>query len=121
VARADIAITTVPLGAYPTLPVVADSLDVALQAAVPANDEQFVITGHEILIAFNTSTDTAYTVTITSVPVRGRSGDVTAYSLGFGEMMAISPAKSGFVQSNGKCYVEASDASIKFGVIKVAA
>ena len=104
---------------YPTLQPPANSLDVAFLAADTVNDEQVVHTGKEMILAQNTDAG-AQTVTITSVAINGRTGDVTAYSIGAGEFAYFGPYPTkGFRQTNGFLYFEASSALVKFLVFKL--
>lgn len=107
------------LGSYPVLPLTANSADLPMTAADATNKEQFVATGKDLIIVHNTGAS-AYTVTVTSVlDVRNnRTGDIATYSLGAGEYAAIGPLeKMGWMQSDGKIYIEASNAAVKFGVV----
>ncbi len=101
--------------------IAANAADIALTAADATNKQQVKITGREMLLAYNSSPDTAYTVTINSVADDlGRVGDITAYSIGFGEFALFGPVPiKGFAQPNGKLNFEASNAAIKFVVIRV--
>ena len=111
---------SVTLGAYPTLPVVADSLDLVWVVATPASDEQFTITGKEIILAWNTGA-TPHTITVTSVAIHGRTGDITAYSIGADDIAILPLPVSGFKQvADGKCYFEADNAEVKFAILKIA-
>lgn len=102
--------------------IAANGADVVLTAADATNKQQVTLTGNEMILAYNSSADTAYTITINSVADSdlGRTGDITAYSLGFGEfaLFGLVPIK-GWAQTNGKLYFEASNAAIKFVVIRV--
>lgn len=98
---------------------VANSADLTMAAADASNKNQFVATGNDLVVAHNTG-GSAYTVTVTSVedPVTGRTGDVSAYSVGAGEYAVFGPfSMYGWVQSDGFIYLEASNASVKFGVV----
>lgn len=107
------------LGSYPVLPLTANSVDLPMTAAIVADKEQFVSTGKDLIVAHNTGAG-AHTITITSVADghTKRTGDVTAYSIGAGEYAVFGPfEKAGWMQSNGKIYLEANDAEVKFGVV----
>lgn len=98
----------------------ADALDLTFTAADATNKEEVVLTGNEILIAWNSGVS-ARTITITTVadPALGRTGDISAYSLGAGEHAMIGPFPvAGFAQTNGKLYFEAAHADVKWAVIK---
>jgi hypothetical protein len=98
----------------------ANAADLAMTAADAANYEEVAFTGREIVIAHNTG-GSAYTVTISSVADdQGRTGDINAYSLGAGEYAAFGPFDlEGWLQSGKKLYFQASNAAVKFGVIKI--
>jgi hypothetical protein len=108
---------TTPLGGEPTRPLTADSADMVMTAADVANLNQFVAAGKDVVVAFN-SGGSAYTVTITSAPLNGRTGDITTYSIGAGEFAVFGPfATLGWKQTDGYVYLQASNAAVKFGVL----
>lgn len=83
-----------PVGPYPTLPVAPTSLDIAFTAVDAVNGNffsanQISVTlpastaGGDILLV-NNPTGGALTITFTSQPLNGRSGDITTYSVGAG-------------------------------------
>lgn len=110
----------VPYGPYPTLPVAANALDIAMTAADTVNKEQFAPSGDDLIIAQNTGAS-AYTITFTSAADEfKRMGDVSAYSLGAGEIAAFRFKKPGWVQSDGFIYIEANNAAVKWAVIQLA-
>ena len=109
----------VPLGPYPTLPVAANALDLVETAADATNKEQFAPSGNDLVIIHNTGAS-AYTVTFTSAAdEQKRTGDVTTYSLGAGEIMAFRFKTPGWKQSDGYIYMEASNAAVKYAVIQL--
>lgn len=106
-------------GPYVALPVVADSLDVALLAADVANKNQFAPTGDDILIVQNSGAS-PYTFTISSVAdALKRTGDVGPYTIAAGEIAAYRIKIDGWKQSDGNVYIEASNAAVKFAVISL--
>lgn len=98
----------------------ANAADLTMTAAIPADYEQVVAGGKDLVIAHNTGAS-AYTVTIESVvDARGRTGDIAAYSLGAGEYAVFGPFDpEGWKQTDGYLYFRASNASVKFGVVRV--
>lgn len=112
---------SVPLGPYPTLPVSANALDLPQLAADTVNKEQFVPSGDDLLIAHNTGAS-PYTITFTSAadPDLKRTGDVSAYSLGAGELAIFRFKQKGWVQSDGRIYIEASNTAVKWSVVQLA-
>jgi hypothetical protein len=101
--------------------IAANGADISLTAADVSNKNSCTLTGREMLFAFNSDDDTAYTVTVSSVADQlGRTGDVESYSIGFGEYALIGPFPlEGWKQSTGKLHFEANNAAIKFAVIRV--
>ena len=108
-----------PKGPYPGV-VNAGDLAAAFTAADVANGNSFPSTGREIIIAQNTDGAAAHTVTITSIAdERGRTGDITTYSIpanGFAAFAVTSTA--GWKQSDGNIYLAASDAQVKFLILR---
>ncbi len=96
----------------------ANSADLTMAAADVANKNQFAASGKDLVIAHNTGAS-PYTITVTSVADGlGRTGDIASFSLGAGEYAAFGPFyPDGWVQTDGKVYLEASNASVKFGVV----
>lgn len=108
------------VGPYPTLQPTANSLDLTFTAADVANKNQFAGSGEDLLLAWNTDGANPYTVTFTSVADdKKRTGDITTYSIGAGEIAAFKFKDAGWKQSDGKIYVEASNAAIEFAVMSV--
>jgi hypothetical protein len=99
----------------------ADLADLPMTAADVANKNQFVFRPGDIVIAHNTGAS-PYTVTITSIAStrNNRSGDIGPYTMQAGEYAVIGPFsdQDGFLQSDGYIYLEASNASVKFGVVQ---
>jgi len=93
-------------------------VDVTLTTADTSNDDQFLASGSDLVIAVNTGASPA-TVTINSVADEyGRTGDVSAYSVGAGETAVFGPFPThGWAQSDGYVYLEASSTDIDFGVV----
>ncbi len=111
---------TVALGSFPALQPAVDSLDAVFTAADVANKNQFKPTGKELIIAWNSGAS-PYTVTVTSAPdEKGRSGDITAYSLAAADIAVIGPLEiKGWRQTDGYVYWEASNVAVKFAVISL--
>lgn len=110
-----------PKGPYPTYPVAADSLDVTMTPADVANMEQFVPSGDDLILAHNSGAS-PNTITITSAadPRNGRTGDITTYSLGAGEIAAFRVKKRGWTQTDGRVYINASNTAVRWAVIQLA-
>ncbi len=105
-------------GAYPVLPLAADSADLAFVAADTVNfNETPLVESKTVLVARNVGASSR-TVTITSVADNNnRTGDITAYSLGAGEVARFGPFKSVGWASAGKLRFEANNAEVEFAVI----
>ena len=117
--RTDITVQT-PKGPYPALPVAANALDITETVADVGNLNQFTFTGKELIIVRNVNAG-AQTVTLTSAADdKGRTGDITAFSLGAGEMAAfLATQLTGWAQSDGKFYLAGSHADIKFAILRL--
>lgn len=117
-ARATLTKTT-PLGSKSSL-YTANAADITFAAANVSDKNQFVASGKDLVLAWNSNPTNPYTVTITSVadPTYGRTGDITTYSLAAGEIACFGPlVLEGWSQTDGKIYLEASNAAIKFAVL----
>lgn len=99
----------------------ADGVALTFVAADATNKEQVSLTGREVIVAWNSSADTARTVTITSVADEmGRTGDIATDSLAFGTFHVYGPfSLEGWEQTDGNLYFEASHADVKFAVIRL--
>ncbi len=99
----------------------AAAADLAELAADVANKNQFVFQPRDLLIVHNTDA-APQTFTVTSVADRktGRTKDITTYSLAAGKIAVVGPFldQDGWMQTDGYVYVEASAATVKFGVIQ---
>ena len=117
-ARTAISATTL-LGAYGDYSV-ANAADITFTAADTVNQNEIVLRQGDILLAWNQGAS-PYTVTVTSVELYGRTGDVSAYSIGAGEIMAFGPVQpAGWKQSAGELYFEANNASVYFAILRAA-
>ena len=120
--RQTIAAST-PAGPYPaTLPLTANSADVTMTAADVANKSQAAYgTASALLVLVqNTHASAAGDVTIESSPDGlNREGDINDYVLQAGDIAAFYLPRNGWRQSDGNLYFDGSDATIKFGIIKL--
>ena len=119
-ARTSLTVTT-SLGSYGDYSV-ANAADMTMAAADTSNQNQFTASGNDLIVAHNTGAS-PYTVTINSVDDRyGRAENIAAYSLGAGEYAVFGPFKKhGWGQTDKMIYLEASNADVKFGVVKIQA
>jgi len=110
-----------PLGPYITGQPAANALDLTFTAADATNKQQVAFNGPKLILARNGHATTAYTVTLTSkADNRGRSQDVTTYSLEAGDVMAFKiDSAEGWQQTDGYLYFEASNASVLFCVVNL--
>ncbi len=106
------------LGTLGTAYATANIADLAMTAADAANKQLAAHSGKVLIVAHNSGAG-ANTVTITStVDSNGRTGDITAYSMGAGEYAVFGPFDlDGWVQTDWKLYFEASNAEVFFGVV----
>lgn len=89
----------------------------SLVAGDVANGNQVRLTGDQVLVAHNTGVG-ARTITIASSPLRGRTGDVTAFSIPAGQYRVFSKfPQAGWAQSNGYLNVNVEHAEVLLGVI----
>lgn len=93
---------------------------VTLTAADTTNKNMIVAEGADLIIARNSGAS-PYTVTITSSPdAFGRTKDITTESIAAGEVRVFGPYPlTGWVQSDGRIYLEASNAAVLLGAIKL--
>lgn len=108
-----------PLGSYPSLPITALAADLVWTAANASNKEQFVPSGNDLLLVWNTDAATPYTVTINSAAdEKKRTGDIATYAIAAGKVACFGPFKqAGWMQTDGYVYLEASNAAIKYAVL----
>jgi hypothetical protein len=111
----------IPVGPYPGT-VTAGELAVTFTAADPSNLNEFSLSGHELLLAWNTDGSSTHTVTLHSTPDNlGRTSDITDYSIPPDTLAAFSflAGTEGWIETDGKLYVDASDSAIEFAVLRV--
>jgi len=110
-------VKTTPLGAYGSYATI-NTADMTMAAADTDGKNQFVASGNELVVAFNSDSG-AQTLTVNSVAdPYGRTGNIATYSIGAGEYAIFGPFRlDGWKQTDGKIYLEASSALVKLGVI----
>lgn len=93
---------------------------VTMVAADVANQNAFVAQGADLIVVHNTDSG-AHAVTVTSAPDPfGRNDDISSESIAAGEIRVFGPFKTtGWIQSDGKIYLEADDATVELGVVKL--
>lgn len=106
------------LGSYGIVGV--NSVDLPMVAADVSDKNQVVATCNQLVFAHNTG-GSAYTITISSTnDPFNRTGDIAAYSIGAGEYALFGPFElDGWVQTDGKLYLEAENAAVKLGIINL--
>lgn len=115
-ARTSLTATSAP-GSNPTT-----GTTITWNDADATNDNQFTMSGNDLLLVRNAHGSTAKTVTINSSPdSQGRSKDITAESLAAGVVRVFGPFKNllGWQQSGGVLHLEGEDNNIKFAVIRL--
>ena len=89
-----------------------------LTAADTTNGNHIAANGQPIcIVAQNTSTNTAYTVTITSVAANlsARTGDVSAQSLAAEEIRMFRLAADGWANTSNQYVLSANNAAVELG------
>lgn len=103
---------TVPGGNYDL-----DGVELVMTAADATNDHEWALQHGDSVIAQNTGAG-ARTVTITSVAINGRTGNMTR-SLAAGAFAVFGPFKAeGWRQADSKVYLEAEHAEVKLGILR---
>ena len=104
---------TAALGSYNHAGVV-----LTMTAADVGNLNQFTATGKDLLIIHNPALSD-YTFTVTSTPdAYGRTKDIATETVAAGVYKIVGPLElTGWVQTDGKIYIAASNASVKFGIV----
>lgn len=111
---------TAPLGPYPTLQPAANALDLTMTAADVSNLNQILLDGPMLVIAQNTDS-VDRTITITSaVDPQNRSGDITTYTISADDIAVFKIDQvAGWRQSDGYLYLQASNAAVRLGAIRL--
>lgn len=93
-------------------------VDLTMTAADVGNGNQFVATGKDLLIIHNTA-GISYTFTVISSPdAYGRTKDITTETITAGTYKIAGPLElTGWIQADGKIYLAASNAGVKFGIV----
>lgn len=98
----------------------AAGIPLTMAAADVGNLNAFQAAGTDLIVAQNTGGST-YTVTVTSAPDPwGRTRDIAAENIAAGELRVFGPfAQSGWMQTDGRVYLQASNAAVKFGIVQL--
>ena len=104
--------------------VVATGFDFTFAASTLTDGDTFVCTGREILLVQNTTAG-ALTITVTSVvDDKGRTGDITTYSVGANGFSVIPVGltnSSGWKSSAGTIRITCSAVTLKVAVLRLPA
>ncbi len=95
-----------------------DGAALAFAAGDAVNGNQFTAAGKDLIVVHNADGVSAHTVTIKSVADDlGRTGDLTV-SVPANAYRVFGPVKlTGFIQTDGKIYVDVDNASLELAVI----
>ena len=116
-ARVLVAAQTTP-GAYPALPISANSRDLSMQAGDSSLGNYTPIVEGKTLVIFQNTDSGAHTVGFTSAAdTYNRTGDITGYSLGAGELCLFGPFKALGWSDGGNLDFNVSDNTVKVAVI----
>jgi hypothetical protein len=120
-ARVLVAAQTTP-SAFPSLPIGANTRDLAMQAGDVALGNYAPIVERKTLVLLHNTFAGAKTVTFTSVAdAYGRTGDITTYSIGQDELAIFGPfVAAGWSHGSdaaGGLWIDVSDAAVEIAVI----
>lgn len=106
---------------YPALPLAADAAELAFVAGDVANGNDFVTTGREIVLVWNTSADTAYDFTVTPAADRfGRVGTSIVHEVDFAAVSMFGPFPlEGWRQTDGKIWLAVENAALTIAVVRL--
>ena len=98
----------------------AAGVSLTMAAADVGNLNAFQAAGTDLIVAQNTG-GVGYTVTVTSAPDPfGRTKDIATEAIAAGEIRIFGPfPQSGWMQTDGRVYLQASNAAVKFGIIQL--
>lgn len=89
-----------------------------MTAANTTDKEQFAIADGDVILVQNTGAGShTYTVTSVADPTYGRTGDVSGVTIAAGAIHALRVGVNGWRQTDGKVYLEANHAEVKFGIL----
>lgn len=107
-----------PPGAYPSFPISANSLDMDFQASDNSlGNYTPLVDNKTYVLAWNTDTG-AHTITFTSAAdTFNRTGDITSYSIGAGEIAQFGPFRTAGWSQSGQLWIDTTDVTIELAVI----
>jgi hypothetical protein len=106
-------------GPYPVT-VAANDLDFTFAASDVANGNDYISSGREIILVQNINAS-PQTFTINTAPDQlNRTNNITAFSLGASEFAVFWPGNAfGFIQSDGKVWLNGAHIDIKWAIIRL--
>jgi len=116
-ARVLVAAQTTP-GAYPAFPISANSLDMDFQTSDNSlGNYTPLVDSKSLVLAWNTDSS-AHTITFTSVAdTFNRTGDISAYSIGAGEIAMFGPFKTAGWSHSGELWIDTSNSTVELAVV----
>lgn len=116
-ARVNVAAQTT-LGAYPELPLTANSADLAMQAGDNSLGNYTALVDNKTFVIAQNTDSGAHTITFTSVvDTFNRTGNITSYSIGAGELAMFGPFKTLGWANSGQLWIDVNDNTVKLAVI----
>jgi len=107
----------------PFAAIAAGGADFTFAAGDVDDGNSFACTGNEILIVYNSDETNPYTVTVSSVDdEKGRSEDITAYSLAAGDYAVFGVGltnSQGWQQSDGTINLAVENAAVLVAVLRL--
>lgn len=114
--------TQIPVGPFPAGGAVSPGqLDLTWAAADTSSHNEFLFSGKEVILVWNTDT-MSHNLTITSAPdEHGRADDIATYAVGAGKISAFSVRQgaAGWQQTDGHVYLQGDNALLMFAILSV--
>lgn len=108
-----------PKGPYPGT-ISANLLDIAYTAGDASNGNTTPWVGNRMLVSWRNSGAGARTITLTSIAdSHGRSGTITAFSIGAAEYGAFIVERDGWQQSDAALYIDVEHAEVLLAVLAI--
>lgn len=110
----------IPKGPYPGA-VSAGDLTLTMAASDASLGNSFKLTGHEVLLWWNSDSGTHHITLTSTADSRGRSADITSYAIAtlvHGAFSFLS-GQEGWIETDGTCHVMTDDATVKLAVLYV--
>ncbi len=109
------------VGPYPSGTITTGDLQPTWAAGDATNGNRWLARKGDLLFAYNSSADTAATITISSQPNRNkRTGDITDYSVAAGKIACFNFSETdGWIDSSGYIAVTPSATALKLVVLRL--